>query len=154
MSLMRRLMEAKFAKASATPVATPEKVTSAPGWRAERSARISEGQLRRNAPSLEQAVEQANRELGRTTDAFKLIDRTVELLKGAPPAPVPTSARGSCKAINQATGLQCALLAGHTKPHRHGRTEFTRLAVPGERFTRREQLETYASVTHTSPFGG
>lgn len=128
-SLMRRLMAQKF-----------DKTKSA------------------SKPNLEEAVEQANRELGRSADTFKLIDRTVELLKGAPPAPVPTSAlstpRGSCKAINPVTGRQCALLSGHTKPHRHGSTEFHLAAVPGQRIARQELIERFASATHSSPFTG
>lgn len=74
-----------------------------------------------------------------------------------PPAPVnlsgPLVARGSCKAINPDTGRQCALLAGHTKLHRHGTTEFRFGAQPGQKnFTRRDALDRVASSRNASPF--
>lgn len=70
----------------------------------------------------------------------------------APPPPVLTG-RGSCKARNPATGIQCALLAGHTKLHRHGSTEFRFGAAPGtSAFPRRDALEKAAHGRPDSPF--
>jgi hypothetical protein len=74
----------------------------------------------------------------------------------APPMPYPppgTSFRGSCKARNPATGIQCALLAGHTKLHCHGSTEFRFGAQPGaSAFPRRDALEQAATGRPDSPF--
>lgn len=74
----------------------------------------------------------------------------------APPPPQPVDLRkplvpvGSCKAINPETGRQCGLLAGHTKPHRHGNTEFRAGAAPGQRhFTQRDALDRYATSRNT-----
>lgn len=70
-----------------------------------------------------------------------------------PPAPASTTSRGSCKARNPATGIQCALLAGHTKLHRHGSTEFRFGAAPGaSAFPRRDALEEAAHGRPDSPF--
>jgi len=61
-------------------------------------------------------------------------------------AVAPGAPRGSCKAINAETGRQCCLLAGHTKPHRHGSTDFTRVAAPGQQhFSRRDALDVFAA---------
>jgi len=77
----------------------------------------------------------------------------------APPPPKPVDLRkplvpvGSCKAINPDTGRQCALLAGHTKPHRHGTTEFITSARPGQQhFSRRDALDRQASSRSGSVF--
>lgn len=69
----------------------------------------------------------------------------VSVQRGAP--------RGSCKAINAETGRQCALLAGHTKPHRHGSTDFVRVATPGQSsFARRDALDALAAASNpTTP---
>jgi hypothetical protein len=61
---------------------------------------------------------------------------------------------GSCKAVNPATGIRCALLNGHTKPHRHGSTEFQFGAAPGEtHFSRRSVLDRHATTRHGSTTG-
>lgn len=64
-----------------------------------------------------------------------------------PPPPVLKSGwRGSCTAINPDTGRQCCLLAGHTKLHRHGATEFLLSAAPGQtHFRRRAALDELAA---------
>lgn len=68
-------------------------------------------------------------------------------------APAPAVARGSCKCINAETGRQCALLAGHPPPHRHGSTSFVRVAEAGATsFARRDALDAAASRTHSSAF--
>lgn len=76
---------------------------------------------------------------------------------GPPPEPVnlkgPLMPVGSCKAVNPATGIQCALLKGHTKNHRHGSTEFQFGAAPGQTsFSRRARLDELASSRSASPF--
>lgn len=67
--------------------------------------------------------------------------------------PLPTLApgfRGSCKAINPATGRQCALLAHHTKPHRHGNTEFLYAAAPNQQsFHRRDLIDQAATRSNS-----
>lgn len=75
-----------------------------------------------------------------------------------PPEPVnlkgPLVSLGSCKAVNPATGIACALLKGHTKNHRHGSTEFTFGAAPGEtHFSRRAALDRHATTRHGSTTG-
>lgn len=61
-------------------------------------------------------------------------------------AVAPVAPRGPCKAINAETGRQCCLLAGHAKPHRHGSTDFTRVAAPGQQhFSRRDALDVFAA---------
>lgn len=73
-------------------------------------------------------------------------------------APVQTSAhpagpRGACKAISADTGRQCCLLVGHTTPHRHGRTDFVRVAAVGQQsFARRDALDGVATARLSSPF--
>lgn len=77
-----------------------------------------------------------------------------ELAKRAPPSAVaaPPATRGSCKAINADTGRQCALLAGHTSAHRHGRTEFWLVAEPGQTsFRKRDALDAAATARHFDP---
>lgn len=72
--------------------------------------------------------------------------------------PVQTSAhpggpRGACKAISADTGRQCCLLAGHATPHRHGRTDFVRVAAVGQQsFARRDALDGVATARLSSPF--
>lgn len=81
--------------------------------------------------------------------------------RSPPPKPEPVNLAGplvpvgSCKAINPETGRQCALLAGHTKLHRHGSTEFRVAAMPGQKnFTRRDALDTAATSRNTpNPIG-
>ena len=79
----------------------------------------------------------------------------VVVLPEAPP-PVRTSApvrfTGPCRCVSAVTGRQCALLAGHAGPHRHGRTTFVAVAAPGQsRFPRREALEEAGSSRLGSP---
>lgn len=53
------------------------------------------------------------------------------VLEAAPPPP-PVLKPGwstSCKAVNAATGRQCALLHGHSGAHRHGSTAFVTVAL-------------------------
>lgn len=45
-----------------------------------------------------------------------------------PPAPLPGWST-SCKAVNAATGRQCALLHGHPGAHRHGSTRFVAVVL-------------------------
>lgn len=131
MSLMSRLMAARAAaKVEAKePAAAPTPPIAAPVTKAEWRHRIAEGHARRNA-----AVEPA------------------------PSLPVPTSAqpppvmvaRGSCKAISADTGRQCALLAGHESLHRHGSTDFARVASSTQTtFRKRDQLD--AAALASSP---
>lgn len=94
---------------------------------------------------------------------------TGSLLEGAsgnqPRHPTPRPVvqpgwRGSCRAVSAETGRACALLAGHTGPHRHGSTTFVRTAEAGQtHFTRRAALDDAAtarlfdprSSTHEAP---
>ena len=68
-----------------------------------------------------------------------------EALRSTAPSSSSTprlSPRVSCKAINAETGRQCALLSGHTSAHRHGRTDFWRVAEEGQtHFARRAALD-------------
>lgn len=69
------------------------------------------------------------------------------------PVAFVTTARGSCKAVNAETGRQCALLAGHTCAHRHGRTDFWRCAEPGTTsFSRRDALDVAGTARSGSFF--
>lgn len=45
-----------------------------------------------------------------------------------PPAPLPGWST-SCKAVDAATGRQCALLHGHPGAHRHGSTRFVAVVL-------------------------
>ena len=147
---MQRLMAAKFA-----PKKKPAVLTSAPSnaaFEAKREQWRQEAIARASQPRPEPRA-------GRDDLDAAVIEQMLAPPPPAPPAkPVNLSAplvsRGSCKAINPVTGRQCALLSGHTKPHRHGSTEFHLAAVPGQRIARREELELAASATHSSPFGG
>lgn len=70
----------------------------------------------------------------------------------APAQAPPRAVRGSCRALSAATGRQCALLEGHTGPHRHGRTEFWLAAQPGQtHFTRRAELDTAGASCRSTP---
>lgn len=69
-----------------------------------------------------------------------------------PPPPPPPGWRGSCKAINAATGRQCALLGGHEGHHRHGTTTFTTVALTDADVARaRARLDDAAQRRFTNP---
>ena len=174
-TLMQRIMAARLGQPLTAPASIPApaqplepgRVELAPVSMAERRARIAAGHARRNAPS--NAEFEAKREQWRAEALRKArepspprptpVSSSVPKPVEAPPPPVPAShvgsltSRGSCKAINPDTGRQCALLAGHTKPHRHGSTEFTRVAAPGQQhFGRRDALDALAVArTPTTP---
>lgn len=47
-----------------------------------------------------------------------------------------------CRAQSAQTGRMCALLAGHSGPHAHGRVTFVQVAAPGQtHFAGRDELE-------------
>lgn len=147
MSLMRKLMAAKFSAPKVVPSRVP---------RAARRARQSEGQLRRNAPVVTNSPEipeSSRRDTAPVEEPIRgeplpplapppaPLERAVELAAQAAPekaaaaaeleakrAAIEASARwrGSCKAIDAVTGLQCGLLAGHTLAHRNARGPFIR----------------------------
>ena len=125
-TLMQRLMAAKLNKPLVVKAGVPtpaQPLVPGPVSWAERRARIAQGHAYRSAP-----------------------------VEPAESPPVPGGPRGSCKAINAETGRQCALLAGHTKPHRHGSTEFTRVATPGQAsFSRRDALDALATRHDSNP---
>ena len=91
-------------------------------------------------------------------------DDVEEVLAPRPPPPKPEPLKldgrplvavGSCEAINPDTGRQCALLAGHTKAHRHGSTEFNYGAQPGQKnFRRRDCKSPDAPPSHRATASG
>jgi len=161
MSLFDRLLEKELRARPAKPTFAEKREQ----WLQEASAKAERGEPLEHPqlkpavkrPTLKEAVDQANRELGTRAPTLDLIARAMELVSPPPPPPVnlagPLVAKGSCKAINPETGRQCALLAGHTTSHRHGRTEFTFGAAPDQTsFTRRDRLDQLASSRNGSPF--
>lgn len=174
-TLMQRIIAARLGQPLTAPASIPApaqplepgRVELAPVSMAERRARIAAGHARRNAPS--NAEFEAKREQWRAEALRKarepsppppaLVTSSVPKPVEAPPPAAPAShvgsltSRGSCKAINAETGRQCALLAGHTKPHRHGSTEFVRVATPGQSsFARRDALDALAAASNpTTP---
>lgn len=112
-----------------------------------KSAPVAPAAPRITPPPLPPVPPRAELDLVKSLEALPL-----PVPAAAPPAPVLTG-RGSCKARNPATGIQCALLAGHTKLHRHGSTEFRFGAAPGtSAFPRRDALEEAAHGRPDSPF--
>lgn len=121
---------ARAASAKAPPV--PSKVATPSPKRAPRPAQAA-------APHLPPRSEPDLREL---VESFA----PPPAPSAPPPAPVLLPGwRGNCHAVNPATGRRCALLAGHGDTHRHGSTPFRFGAEPGQRFTRREELDAAAT---------
>lgn len=171
MSLFDRLLEQHLQPAAA-PKTKAERVVDGvelvPGLQSPQL--LSEGRGARSNASFE-----ARRAVWREEALAKMAPATVAPPPPAPPvaapvalpsprpspppaAPVslagPLVSRGSCKAINPETGRQCALLAGHTKLHRHGSTEFRFGAEPGQTFKRRDALDRLASSRNFTPATG
>lgn len=75
-----------------------------------------------------------------------------ELEVPLPPPVLQAGWKGSCKAVNAATGRQCALLHGHEGHHRHGSTAFVTLALSDADVARaRARLDDAAQSRRTNP---
>jgi hypothetical protein len=160
-TLMQRLMAAKLNKPLVVKAGVPtpaQPLVPGPVSWAERRARIAQGHAYRSAPVESAAPQPLPAMTWRKYNEPGTMGTPVPPPAGMTEAEVmvamlvPGGPRGSCKAINAETGRQCALLAGHTKPHRHGSTEFTRVATPGQAsFSRRDALDALATRHDSSP---
>lgn len=151
MSLFDRLLEQQLRPAPTPARPAAPAPSSAPRGASSNAAFEAKREKWREAALAQASAPRREPRAGRAD----LEPEVIERMLAPPPAPPPPKAvgvteplvsRGSCKAINPDTGRQCALLNGHTKPHRHGSTEFVIAAAPGQRhFARRDRLEQFAS---------
>lgn len=105
-------MSSGLAAAIARRMLAAKEVAAAPSARPAPASRVRR-EVARSAP--------------RASPPIVLPPRELEV--PLPPPVLQPGWKGPCKAVNAATGRQCALLHGHEGHHRHGSTAFVTLAL-------------------------